>query len=467
MGAYPAVDTSYDDDELDPTKWGGFAPVSAPAYVPPGAPAVASPATGPISADPATDAGPYASVAAPPAMGSTSDLENRAGRSKAYAPVEPRSDTPAPAAPSWKDYAPAEKHGWGKFGSIMASLNPVSNEIVNNRPLENAERNYKNATGEFDTKQTGALKQQQEAREEQAQQSTEHLQSAQADAAERMKVGLTPDAATLHDLMAGDKGQPRVNPETGKPYQYLEALTAVNQSKADTKTTPPETDKTVRIVNGVPHEILIDKRTGADVKDLGQTKLPGESAGEKRDAAQSAQVEREARGSIRKAEGKFRDTQKSVGQLSSAIDQSKDGNGLLTSFVPTMEVLGINAANGVHRISPAEAEAAKLPGGWAEQFNSWFDKASTGKTSPQLVQEGKALAHILTKSAYDNYKATYDDESGIVHGYGGTDFEKRVPRIAEPTEPGAGGGLSVQAGGKTYTFKDQASADAFKKKAGL
>lgn len=158
----------------------------------------------------------------------------------------------------------------------------------------------------------------------------------------------------------------------------------------------------------------------------------------KRSAAEMTQVERESRQNIRKAEGKYRDTQKSVGQLSSAIDAAKDGNGLLTSFVPTMEVLGINAANGVHRISPAEAHAANLPGSWAERFNAWFDKATTGKVSPQLVAEGKALAKILRESAYKEYKATYDDEHGIVSGYGGKDFEKRVPAIKEDEEGGAG-----------------------------
>jgi hypothetical protein len=195
------------------------------------------------------------------------------------------------------------------------------------------------------------------------------------------------------------------------------------------KKAPLRTEKVTRVIGGVPHEVLINAENGEDIKDEGQTKVPGESAAEKRNATESAQVEREARNNIRKAEGEYRNTQKSVGQLNSAIDAAKDANGLLTSFVPTMEVLGINAANGVHRISPAEAQAAQLPGGWSEQFNAWFDKASGGKLTPQLVAEGKALAQILTKSAYQRYKSTYDDESGIVSGYGGKDFGTRVPLI--------------------------------------
>jgi hypothetical protein len=200
-----------------------------------------------------------------------------------------------------------------------------------------------------------------------------------------------------------------------------------------------KTEKITRVVNGVPHEVLVNSETGEDVKDEGQTKIPGESPDQKRSAAEQAQVEREARTNIRKASEQYRATQQSVHQMQASIDAAKDGNGLLTSFVPTMEVLGINASNGVHRISPAEAQAAQLPGGWVERFNAWFDKATTGKLSPQLQSEGKQLGKILADSAYQRYKSLYDDESGIVSGYGGKDFGKRVPLI-QSDEAGAQGG---------------------------
>jgi hypothetical protein len=202
------------------------------------------------------------------------------------------------------------------------------------------------------------------------------------------------------------------------------------------KPTGFQTREITRVVNGVPHTVMVDAQTGADVKDEGQTKVPGESPADKRNAAESAQVEREARQNIRKAETQYRATQQSVNQIGASIDAAKDGNGLITSFVPTMEVLGINASNGVHRISPAEAQAAALPGGWAERFNAWFDKASTGKLSPWLQAEGKQLAKILSQSAYQRYKSTYEDENGIVSGYGGTGFGNRVPLI--PGEEGGG-----------------------------
>ena len=49
------------------------------------------------------------------------------------------------------------------------------------------------------------------------------------------KEGVTPEETTIHDLMAGANGQPRINPDTGKPYTYLEAYGAVQQAKQGAK----------------------------------------------------------------------------------------------------------------------------------------------------------------------------------------------------------------------------------------
>lgn len=88
------------------------------------------------------------------APGSTEDLENQAGATRGTISKDLQYPAPAPAGPpSWKDYAPPEKHGWAKLGSVLASLNPAADRIVNQRPLQNAERNYQAATGEFKEKQ--------------------------------------------------------------------------------------------------------------------------------------------------------------------------------------------------------------------------------------------------------------------------------------------------------------------------
>jgi len=362
-------------------------------------------------------------------MGSTEDLESRAG-AKSYPVIGATQPTQSqyPAAESaekLRAQGPPELHGWKKALDIAANVFPIGREIEAQTGLGSTGYQAKLGRAQRAATEESTLASAETTREKNAADTEEAQARAEALRHPPAKQGATPEETTLHDLMTGANGGPRVNPATGKPYNYLEALDAVNKTKQEGK--PDQTDKVVRIVGSVPHEILIDKRTGADIKDLGQTKLPGEAPATK----EAAQVERESRQAIRKASEQYRDTQKSVGQLSQAIDGASDGNGLLTSFVPTMEVLGINAANGVHRISPAEAQAAQLPGGWAERFNAWFDKASTGKVSPELKTEGKQLAQILAKTSYQKYKSVYEDEAGIVHGYGGQNFAQRVPMIPE------------------------------------
>lgn len=49
------------------------------------------------------------------------------------------------------------------------------------------------------------------------------------------KLGQTPEEVTIHDLMTGENGQPRINPDTQKPYTYLEAYSAVKKAAQEGK----------------------------------------------------------------------------------------------------------------------------------------------------------------------------------------------------------------------------------------
>lgn len=253
---------------------------------------------------------------------------------------------------------------------------------------------------------------------------------------------------TVKDAGKQDKGI--TDPKTGYAQAIAEAIKAGRDPNTDPhvqawKTAIESIGKQEK--PDAPEQQFVDefmqRNKGATIaqaqRAYAQNSHVAESPDVKRNAVESAQVERESRQNIRKAADKYLDTKRSVAQLSASIDAAKDGNGLVTSFVPTMEVLGINASSGVHRISPAEAQAANLPGGWAEQFNAWYTKASSGKPTPQLIAEGKQLASILKKGAYQQYKDTHDYESGVVSGYGGKDFGKRVPLIpGEDPQPTQG-----------------------------
>jgi hypothetical protein len=103
---------------------------------------------------------------------------------------------------------------------------------------QRAERDYKNANEEYDAPAAEAEKQ-----------SETELHGAQTEEARARakvlnqppeKTGLTPEETTIHDLMTGENGQPRLNPQTNKPYTYLEAFGAVKQAAQDTKPEKPE-----------------------------------------------------------------------------------------------------------------------------------------------------------------------------------------------------------------------------------
>ena len=200
----------------------GAAPGSPAASMAPPVVSAAPPVTSSPAAAPASD---YAPVQPTPAPGSTEDLEAHAPKFQ-YAPVGSPNATP----PSWKDYQPAEPHGWSKLGHILARFTPASYDL-NIRPQEQARQAYNAATNEWKAGQ-----------EEENRQSEEDLRAAQTkEAKERadflrkggVKPGVTPEETTIHDLMTGENGQPRINPATNKPYSYLEAYQAVEKSKAE------------------------------------------------------------------------------------------------------------------------------------------------------------------------------------------------------------------------------------------
>jgi hypothetical protein len=70
--------------------------------------------------------------------------------------------------------------------------------------------------------------------------------------------GKTPEEVTIHDLMTGDNGQPRVNPDTGKPYSYLDAYGAVKGAAQGAKPGKHSSGE-VKLDEGIPTGIYGDK----------------------------------------------------------------------------------------------------------------------------------------------------------------------------------------------------------------
>jgi len=143
MASYPAVDPRrfYEDEEELLRRAGYSAAAEIPAEVPP----VAAPAADAVA----------------PAMGSLEDMEARAAKVPVDMGLAVRSamETPAGQRPQWKDYAPAEPHGWSKFGHIMAGLTGPTNYWLNVRPQKNAESKYRNALADYAAPQQEAAQQ--------------------------------------------------------------------------------------------------------------------------------------------------------------------------------------------------------------------------------------------------------------------------------------------------------------------
>lgn len=162
-------------------------------------------------------------------------------------------------------------------------------------------------------------------------------------------------------------------------------------------------------------------------------------------------------------------------QTKQSIVAGADGNGLLTALVPTMEVLGVNHAAGISRISPQEAMAAGTPPDWATRWNAWAQKAGQGKLSPELAKQGQQLMDIVTNSAYNRVVAS----SQMVAKGHGID-PSQVPAMTKDGSittldkvstgaAGSGGGKIVITApdGSKHPFDTQAQADKFKQLANI
>ncbi len=151
------------------------------------------------------------------------------------------------AEPNRADYAPPVRHGfWGKLEDFAerSPIGQIAREewgLPATRELA-AEQRYKRDEADYDkliNRGTAAAKAEQDAEDAASKRNLERAQAneaeANADAKKnpQPKEGTTPEETAIHDLMTGgENGQPRINPDTGKPYNYLDAYTAVKKAGA-------------------------------------------------------------------------------------------------------------------------------------------------------------------------------------------------------------------------------------------
>src|SRR5215472_8793707 len=128
--------------------------------------------------------------------------------------VQPmRTDFPSKPLPTWEKV----------LGVAAAPFAPALSAAIFTGPERKAGQQYNQAVTDWERTQTDAARQ---AQTEEAQARTKALNNPQP------KEGQTPEETTLADLMTGNNGQPRINPDTGAPFTRLEAFGKVEATKA-------------------------------------------------------------------------------------------------------------------------------------------------------------------------------------------------------------------------------------------
>lgn len=187
----------------------------------------------------------------------------RIGPSVSEPPVpSPAISSTGQQRPQWKDYAPAQKHGWGRVGQTLGEFFLGTQSKAEDR----AEKAYKAATEEYEAPskeaQSEAQTKETQARAGKETAETEALKNPQP------KVGASPEEQFMNDALHGDKGKPRVDAE-GNPYTYLTAHQAWKEAEQGAK---PEQAPHVTYDQGVPVSVTAGNKT----YDINDPKLPPE-----------------------------------------------------------------------------------------------------------------------------------------------------------------------------------------------
>lgn len=271
-----------------------------------------------------------------------------------------------------------------------------------------------------------------------------------------------PDAVEFQQT---DHGLMRINKTTGE----AQPVTYQGQPLQPRETVQKPGTKTVQLqINGKPHQVLIDDNTGKQVADLGES---GEKPQTINVNAGNAALDRE----IKQYGGSH---QKSVDAANTQLEKIEDARGMINGSAEA-QALGIpkvltalvsGAGTGV-RITQAElnsiAKARGLQGDVEGTLNSLAGK---GKLSNEQKQQITGLLDDV-KGRIQKKQQIANDTLDTINNAGSREQIIKADNDARhklsQMETGAGN-VSVKApNGKTYPFPDQASADRFKKEAGI
>jgi hypothetical protein len=150
--------------------------------------------------------------------------------------------------------------------------------------------------------------------------------------------------------------------------------------------------------------------------------------------------------------------------LAEMVAAAKKGNVVSYQLLPQEGALQVTTSQGVHRINMAEIENYG-GGSLVQRLEGHVGRTLSGQSIPGSVLDDMAAMQAVmqrgSQSKYENTLKTINQTYGAKFAPISTDS-------SGPPQTGSGSGLTVTApNGKTYSFKDQASVDAFKKNAGI
>jgi hypothetical protein len=291
------------------------------------------------------------------------------------------------------------------------------------------------------------------------------------------KEGLTPEETTIHDLMTGENGQPRLNPKTNQPYSYLEAYTAVNQAKQDVKPEKPGNDfeqfyhdyitdnhlpdsahnrlmareqfakagqapqrpqQQLGVVNGK----IVELKPGMEVP-KGTESLSGDLKGSKPTADETRRSDL------------ARNMNENLDELEEIVKRRPDLFGKLAGrWTGLKEAIGTDDQD-IARLHTIKEQMGMAMVGAHAMRNAQHVEAAANS----ILNSFKNGPDAILASTGDARKslATFQHDAGDQPG-----------SAAKGAASGAGKSIDVTApNGKSYSFPDQASADKFKQEAGI
>lgn len=300
--------------------------------------------------------------------------------------------------------------------------------------------------------------------------------------------GKTPEETTIHDLMTGQNGQPRINPDTGKPYTYLEAFGAVQGVKADNK---PDKDPVIdngklapinaslerryQVLNPgqpLPDDLKLQK--GATEKDFARVdKLLQQTEAAKGTAAQQAETnalrqqtmvlaqnnanDRKAQhddavqqhasdkfegGPLKQYQSKATEAQ----QLLEVDRQAQAGN-ITSARAVILKTIGVANPDGTKRYNSNEADQLLAQGSYSDRAKGFLKNILTGdqytdKMHQDILGFGQGQLKVAEKefrAGTRDINSTYDtkiDPDKFIQNHKEAEFEVPDGAPAAPKEDG-------------------------------